>query len=133
MRRYEETADVHEREADSGRTALHKAAFWGHIETVTYLLDVCKLDPNVQDFNGDTALHDAARFGHFPVVNKLLAAGADPTIRNKAGKSSAALAEEYGKGPLAAPRARKPCPFVPHEAAVKSDIRTALVNTKANA
>merc|ERR1712113_886133 len=73
-------ADVHEQEANSGRTALHKAAFWGHLETITYLLDECKLDPNVQDFSGDTALHDAVRFGHAPLVNKLLSSGADKSI-----------------------------------------------------
>ena len=44
MKEFEKTADMHAQEANSGRTALHKAAFWGHIETVTYLLDECKLE-----------------------------------------------------------------------------------------
>ena len=52
--------DVHEVEVATGRGALHKAAFWGHIETVEFLLGE-GLDVNVQDKEGDTALHDAAR------------------------------------------------------------------------
>merc|ERR1740130_120193 len=106
MKGPQKLADVHEQEANSGRTALHKAAFWGHIETITYLLDVCKLDPNVMDFTGDTALHDAVRFGHAPLVKKLIASGADKTILNKAGTDAEALAKEYGKTEIAATLAR---------------------------
>jgi hypothetical protein len=97
MKPWRALADVHEQESNSGRTALHKAAFWGHIETITYLLDDCKLNPNVQDFSGDTALHDAVRFGHAPLVEKLLKSGADKKIVNKDGKNAEALAAEYGK------------------------------------
>jgi len=97
MRTYGATADVQEQEANSGRTALHKAAFWGHIETTAVLLNEYKLKPNVQDVNGDTALHDAVRFGHAGVAEKLLAGGADPSIKNKAGKDCKGLAQEYGK------------------------------------
>jgi cytochrome c peroxidase len=60
-------AKVHEVEGSSGRTALHKAAFWGHDHLMDILIRQCKIDPNVQDYNGDTALHDAARFGHVKV------------------------------------------------------------------
>ena len=51
------------------RSALHKAAFWGHVEAVGYLVNVDKAGStlNIQDYNGDTALHDAARFGHLRV------------------------------------------------------------------
>jgi catalase (peroxidase I) len=35
-------ADVQEREAMSGRTALHKAAFWGHDAATRYLVTECK-------------------------------------------------------------------------------------------
>jgi len=124
-------ADVHEREADSGRTALHKAAFWGHIQTVTYLLDELKLDPNVTDFSGDTALHDASRFGHKLVIDKLLAAGADPNKKNKAGKSSADLAEEKRTDRIDNTNSKTELSVTPHMDAIKSDIRTALVNQKA--
>ena len=97
MRRYAETADVHEVERHSGRNALHKAAFWGHIDAVRYLTEEVKLDPNVQDQMGDTALHDAARFGHDEVVQLLLDAGTDLTLENAAGMNPHALAIEYGK------------------------------------
>merc|ERR1719231_1112264 len=106
MKPFASIADVHEKEADSGRNALHKAAFWGHIETITYLLDECKLDPNVQDYCGDTALHDAVRFGHAPLVDKLLSSGADKRIMNKEGKDAEALAKEYGKQAIASRLAR---------------------------
>jgi hypothetical protein len=99
-------ADVHAQEAASGRTALHKAAFWGHDHEVTYLTSECKLNVNVQDYNGDTALHDAARFGHADSVHHkcveiLLAAGADVTIKNKRGLDALATAQEYGKTRIA--------------------------------
>jgi ankyrin repeat protein len=81
---------------------LHKAAFWGHGETVAYLLNECKLDPNKQDHAGDTALHDAARFGHSTVIRKLLAAGASTDIKNKEGKDINDVARQYGKDPIVA-------------------------------
>ena len=46
-------------EKPSGRSALHKAAFWGHDKMLAWL---CKKAPsalNLQDYDGDTALHDA--------------------------------------------------------------------------
>jgi len=95
-------ADVNSKEASSGRTALHKAAFWGHTHLIAYLLSDCKLDPNVQDFAGDTALHDAARFGHKEVVEALAAGGADKTLKNKDGKTAAAVARDQNKENIAA-------------------------------
>ncbi len=97
MKSLVDSADVNEAEASSGRTALHKASFWGHIEAVRYLIDELQLDPNVQDLMGDTPLHDAARFGHEEVVRILLDANPDCTIRNRAGLNAKGLAIEYGK------------------------------------
>ncbi len=102
MKRLADTADVHETEANSGRNALHKAAFWGHIEAVNYLLSDLKLDPNAQDDLGDTALHDAARFGHLEVAQALIDAGTDRSLRNAAGMNVAELAAEYGKDDVVA-------------------------------
>jgi len=90
-------ADVHQREATSGRTALHKAAFWGHLEMVNYLLSECKLDPNVRDNYGDTALHDAAKFGHTKVVKALIDAGTDKTIKNNNNQTALDVAQTHGK------------------------------------
>ncbi len=107
-------ADVQEREKSSGRTALHKAAFWGHEAAVNYLVNDCKLDLNVTDYNGDTALHDATRFGHqqvlvnwplyllpFEVVQIILNARPDVTIKNRDGKDPLALAYQYDKPHIA--------------------------------
>ncbi len=101
MRRFAEKADVHEVERHSGRNALHKAAFWGHVEAVRYLANELKLDPNVQDQMGDTALHDAARFGNEEVAEILLAAGTDLKLQNSAGMTPRELAIEYGKDRIA--------------------------------
>jgi catalase (peroxidase I) len=90
-------ADVHQLEKNSGRSALHKAAFWGHIDTVLYLAHDLKLNVNQQDYNGDTPAHDAARFGHLTVVRALLENGANVSIRNHAGKTVAEVAEQYQK------------------------------------
>jgi hypothetical protein len=101
-------ADVHAREKASGRTALHKAAFWGHDGTVLFLTKDCGLDVNVQDSNGDTALHDASRFGgkdsevHYKCVELLVAAGSDLSIKNKHGQTPLDTAMEYGKDITAA-------------------------------
>ena len=78
-----------------GRTAFHKAAFWGHIHVIKYLVEDCHANPNCTDYNGDTPLHDAARFAHESVVNALIAAGADLTIRNNDGRTPLEVAKEY--------------------------------------
>lgn len=91
------SADVHEVEANTGRTALHKAAFWGHSHLMEILLKECTINPSVLDSAGDTALHDAARFGHADVVKELLKGGADATITNKNGQTPADVAKAFGK------------------------------------
>jgi len=40
--------DVHEAKPTSGRTALHKAAYWAHLDLVNFLLHECKINPNAQ-------------------------------------------------------------------------------------
>ena len=97
MRRVAAKADVQAREANSGRTALHKAAFWGHVAATKYLVKDCGLKLDVVDSNGDAALHDAARFGHLEVAEILVAAGANTKIVNKEGMDVRAVAVEYGK------------------------------------
>eukprot|EP00026_Physarum_polycephalum_P009224 Phypoly_transcript_09338.p1 GENE.Phypoly_transcript_09338~~Phypoly_transcript_09338.p1 ORF type:complete len:261 (+),score=62.54 Phypoly_transcript_09338:577-1359(+) len=89
--------DVHQVEATSGRSALHKAAFWGHNKMVEYLVQVCKLDVNQKDNYGDTPLHDAAKFGHEQIVRILLENGADRTIKNNEGKDPLTVAQEHEK------------------------------------
>lgn len=105
--------DPHELEATSGRSALHKAAFWGHTDMCRFLTDEARLNVDGRDNYGDTALHDAAKFGHEAVVDILLAAGADATVRNNSGMDALAIAIEHGYSGVAdklkaklAPRAR---------------------------
>lgn len=72
---------------------MHKAAFWGHAHLIGFLTsEHCKIPVNAIDHNGDTALHDAARFGHKDVCEKLIAEGADKSVRNKAGCTAKDLA-----------------------------------------
>jgi len=88
-------ANVHATEKSSGRNALHKASFWGHHATVSYLINEAKLNVNAVDFNGDTALHDAVRFGHQNVVDILLAAKSDLTIKNRDGDTPLDVGVKY--------------------------------------
>eukprot|EP00041_Stephanoeca_diplocostata_P005945 m.71658 g.71658 ORF g.71658 m.71658 type:complete len:399 (+) comp16088_c0_seq1:100-1296(+) len=96
------TCDVLAVESNSGRTALHKASFWGHAHLIGFLTaEHCNIPVNAVDHNGDTALHDAARFGHKEVCEKLIAEGADKSIRNKAGSTAKDLAMGTGHTDLA--------------------------------
>lgn len=89
--------NLHHVERTSGRTALHKCAFWGHVDFTRYLVSAeCSLNPNARDFQGDTPLHDAARFGHLAVVEILVASGADVSLKNRDGKTPAQLARGNG-------------------------------------
>jgi len=90
-------ADVKATEAGSDRTALHKAAFWGHDHLMPILIDHCGIDVNAVDYNGDTAAHDAAKFGHVKVVEALIAAKANLGLTNKAGQTVLDLAQAHGK------------------------------------
>eukprot|EP00339_Tiarina_fusa_P018520 CAMPEP_0117024954 /NCGR_PEP_ID=MMETSP0472-20121206/18486_1 /TAXON_ID=693140 ORGANISM="Tiarina fusus, Strain LIS" /NCGR_SAMPLE_ID=MMETSP0472 /ASSEMBLY_ACC=CAM_ASM_000603 /LENGTH=403 /DNA_ID=CAMNT_0004731543 /DNA_START=34 /DNA_END=1245 /DNA_ORIENTATION=+ len=100
--KWAETADVHAVEAATSRSGLHKAAYWGHIDTVKYLVNDLKLKIDGVDNSGDTALHDAARFGHEAVAKFLVEAGADKSIKNKDGMTAADVAKEYKKDSLLA-------------------------------
>lgn len=98
--KYAKTANVFAQESGSGRTALHKASFWGHAHIIPFLIE-CKVDVNVVDSNGDTCLHDAVRFGHEEVVKLLLQAGADGSIVNKEGQDTQAIASAYSQNAVA--------------------------------
>jgi len=94
VRKLAPQCDVHCVEPSSGRTALHKAAFWGHVGTVCFLVNEAGLNVNALDYNGDTPLHDAVRFGHYQVAEILLAK-TDITIRNRDGDDPIAVAIKY--------------------------------------
>jgi len=96
------SADVHQADPASGRTALHKAAFYNQVDMINYLLRDCKLNPNVQDLVGDTALHEAARFGHAQAVKALLAGNADVSLKNKKNYDALTFSTEFNKDECAA-------------------------------
>jgi len=97
VQKLSKVCDVHCAEKSSGRTALHKAAFWGHVQVINFLVKDCKLDVNSRDFNGDTPLHDAVRFGHKSVVETLLKAGSIVSIKNRDGDCTLGVARKYNQ------------------------------------
>jgi ankyrin repeat protein len=77
------TAGIDHRD-DDGATALHSAAFRGHLDCVTALAGAgAKLDQ--VDNTSLTPLHAAAFRGHLDVVKKLLSAGANANVTDAAG------------------------------------------------
>lgn len=76
-------ADLYSRSWQNGSTALHHAAYQGHV-TATRVLGGA-MGPrgiNAPDCRGGSALHDAAFTGQAEAVAALLELGADPTLLN---------------------------------------------------
>lgn len=102
MQRLAVNADVNGVESSSGRTALHKAAYWGHDHVAAFLTsEKAFTKTDSVDYSGETALHDASRFGHVAVVKVLIDAGANTTIKNKDGKDALTIAQDYSKPEVA--------------------------------
>ncbi|TGO39776.1 hypothetical protein BHYA_0048g00410 [Botrytis hyacinthi] len=66
---------------DTGKTALHVAAFNGHLKIVKLLLNT-NIEHNAKDSDGRSALHGAARGGHSQIFRELIAAGLNLFDRN---------------------------------------------------
>jgi ankyrin repeat protein len=94
--------EINSVEPHSDRTAMHKAAIFGHVHVIEYLVEMKCGCINAQDVEGDTPLHDAAKYGHVKVVQALLQAGADKSIVNHERKLAADLAKANGKDDVAA-------------------------------
>lgn len=74
-----------------GRTeapVIDQALMTGNRDAV-FLLLADKANPNLADRQGDTPLHVAAQISDYGSLLVLLEAGADPTIRNRAGQTFA--------------------------------------------
>ena len=69
---------------EGGYTPLHKAAYAGHADLVTYL---CGLgaDLNAPSNSGSRPLHGAAFYGHMEATESLIDAGADVNVVNSGG------------------------------------------------
>lgn len=77
---------------NAGYVPLHEAALNGKAKCVKYLLDCgCKVDP-LGGQDKDTPLMDAVENKHVDVVELLLAAGADPRLRDVKGRNAMDLA-----------------------------------------
>ncbi|XP_059838394.1 ankyrin repeat domain-containing protein 6b isoform X2 [Hypanus sabinus] len=78
-----------------GRTALHLAAYKGHIDVVRILLKAsCDLD--IQDDSDQTALHRAAVVGNTEVISALILEGCSLDRQDKAGNIALHLACQNG-------------------------------------
>ena len=70
----------------------HHYAPTGMMAAVRYLIEDLGADVNAIDHEGNTALHNAAARGDVEMINYLVARGADPTVINREGKSTADMA-----------------------------------------
>ena len=74
--------DVNAFDDDLGHTPLHCAAMGEHIEVVEYLLSVgADVNSHDEDKIGETPLGQVAANCSFQLAQKLISAGANPTIR----------------------------------------------------
>ena len=78
-----------------GSTALHEAAYAGHADLVSLLLEK-GADPTAETSGGSTPLHSAADCGSIAAASALLRGGADPTATNHGGKTPLDWAKKAG-------------------------------------
>ena len=89
-------ADVNARNEQEW-TSLMVAASEGYTHIVDVLLNQ-GADVNAQSSTGETPLMLSARWGHLSIVPMLLIdAGADPSLKNKDGKTALTIAKETGQ------------------------------------
>lgn len=80
---------------ESNRTALHYAAMYGSLDSVTTLLE-CRAFPNVIDKDGATPLSMAAFFNHAACVNALVEGRANVNIADERGRTPVYMAIKNG-------------------------------------
>mmetsp|Transcript_18741 Transcript_18741/g.32533 ORF Transcript_18741/g.32533 Transcript_18741/m.32533 type:complete len:527 (+) Transcript_18741:198-1778(+) len=76
----------------NGTTALMRAAQFGHIKVVVWLLETLGAKVNDANLSGNTALILAAYYGHEDVVKLLLQHGAEVNHQNKDGETALSFA-----------------------------------------
>ena len=82
----EEHVDINEKDVLLGKTALHYAALYGHVEIITVLLAEGALI-NAGDITDKTPLHYAAPLANPEVMLTLIKAGADVHARDDLGRT----------------------------------------------
>ncbi|HET7694490.1 MAG TPA: ankyrin repeat domain-containing protein [Vicinamibacterales bacterium] len=70
----------------------HRTAPGGFLPAVTYLVEELHADVNGRDHEGNTALHHAAARGDVPMIEYLVSKGADVKAVNRAGETTADMA-----------------------------------------
>lgn len=74
-----------DQQGSPGQTALHCAAWWGRHAIAKQLIEA-GADVNALDDRGSTPLHEAVSMSNADLVRLLLKSGANPDIRDAAGK-----------------------------------------------
>jgi len=70
----------------------HRFAPTGMLAAVKYLIEELGTDPNARDADGNTALHHAASRGDNEMIAYLVSKGADVTLVNRGGQTTADMA-----------------------------------------
>lgn len=81
--------------AELGPSALHNAAYHGHLALVLDILPRRPMDVSDRDSDGRTPLHHAAIKGHTDIVQTLLRYGADHEVVDMADYTALDLALWY--------------------------------------
>uniref|UniRef100_A0A7S0YHL7 Uncharacterized protein n=1 Tax=Polytomella parva TaxID=51329 RepID=A0A7S0YHL7_9CHLO len=91
----EKGADVNAINAEDGSTTVHDAAAGGYLEICKKLLARGNVEMlmSAVDEDGDIPLHHASRGDHLEVVQYFISLNADPTKRNKEGRTPAQESE----------------------------------------
>ena len=88
-------ADAHLK-TKTGKTCLHVAAYYGHLNLCKTLIDKHKFDVNAADNDGSTALHESARSGSYELVSFFANKGTDIHLKTKSGRNCLYIAAYYG-------------------------------------
>jgi len=86
---------------NKNRNLIYDALSYGDQGFIQYILNLENLDLNLLDEDGNSIMHHVEVVKNDDIATKLLIAGADPTIKNKAGESfllNTALRGEAGEG-----------------------------------
>ncbi|KAL8881754.1 MAG: hypothetical protein Q9192_007726 [Flavoplaca navasiana] len=87
--------EVNKKDLD-GCTALIIGAKAGSVMSILYLLQHAAIDLNATDRTGNSALIHAAKKDHYAIVNRLLEAGANPSIKDQDGGTALLRAIDQG-------------------------------------